>query len=62
MQPKPKTEIQQQIADERRELKAAVESLQDEIDLTARRITTFVSVATGSLIVTRLVLRLTRRR
>ena len=60
MQKKP--EIQQQIAEERRELTDAIASLQDEIDSTARRVTTFVGVATGALIVTRLVLRLTSRR
>jgi len=62
MQKKPKPEIQQKIAEERRELKEAVASLETAIDTTARRITTFVGVATGSLIVTRILLRLTSRR
>jgi hypothetical protein len=58
-------EIRQELEEERRQLKAAVAELRDELDEKAqkgKRLAVMVGAATGAVVVTRFALKLTRRR
>ena len=58
-------EIRQELAEERRELKEAVADLRGELDHKAeqgKKVTVIAGAATSALVVTRLALRLARRR
>jgi hypothetical protein len=64
MATKPEAELRQEIADERRELANAVESLRGELDRTAERgkqIGTAVGAVVGTLVAVRTALRIKRR-